>query len=215
MIKTEEALAMIGGHVDEELLLRNEYLAIENEILRKKIQGQIKLSQCERIRLATVGKKIGIKALRDVAMIVKPETILTWYRKLIASKFDSSKNRKKKVGRPLTDSELEALILQINKRNPRWGYDRIAGALANLGYQISDQTIGNILKRNGIMPVPIRKPHLSWSHFIAMHKDVITACDFFTTEVFTASGLVTFYVLFFIQIGSRKVHIAGITPYPN
>ena len=67
MIKTEEALAMIGGHVDEELLLRNEYLAIENEILRKKIQGQIKLSQCERIRLATVGKKIGIKALRDVA----------------------------------------------------------------------------------------------------------------------------------------------------
>ena len=98
---------------------------------------------------------------------------------------------------------------------PRWGYDRIAGALANLGYQISDQTIGNILKRNGIMPVPIRKPHLSWSHFIAMHKDVITACDFFTTEVFTASGLVTFYVLFFIQIGSRKVHIAGITPHPN
>ena len=101
MIKTEEALAMIGGHVDEELLLRNEYLAIENEILRKKIQGQVKLSQCERIRLATVGKKIGIKALRDVAMIVKPETILTWYRKLIASKFDSSKNRKKKVGRPV------------------------------------------------------------------------------------------------------------------
>ena len=78
MIKTEEALAMIGGHFDEEPLLRNEYLAIENEILRKKIQGQVKLSQCERIRLATVGKKIGIKALRDVAMIVKPETILTW-----------------------------------------------------------------------------------------------------------------------------------------
>ena len=63
------------------------------------------------------------------------------------------------------------------------------------------------------MPITIRKPHLSWSHFIAMHKDVITACDFFTTEVFTASGLVTFYVLFFIQIGSRKVYIAGITPH--
>ena len=85
----------------------------------------------------------------------------------------------------------------------------------NLGYQISDQTIGNILKHNGIIPVPIRKLHLSWSHFIAMHKDVITACDFFTTELITASGLVTFYVLFFIQIGSRKVHIAGITPHPN
>ena len=113
MFKTEEALAMIGGHVDAELLLRNEYLTIENEILRKKIPGRIKLSQRERMRLATMGKKIGIKALREVAMIVKPETILTWYRKLIAAKFDSSKRRKKKVGRPLTDCELETLILQI------------------------------------------------------------------------------------------------------
>ena len=163
MFKTEEALAIIGGQVDEELLLRNEYLAIENEILRKKIEGRIKLSQCERMRLATIGKKIGIKALRDVAMIVKPETILTWYRKLIAAKFDSSKKREKKVGRPLTDCELEALILQISKRNPRWGYDRIAGALSNLGDHISDQTVGNILKRNGIMPAPGRKPKLSWS----------------------------------------------------
>ena len=110
------------------------------------------------MRLATIGKKIGIKALREVAMIVKPETILTWYRKLIAAKFDSSKKREKKVGRPLTDCELEALILQISKRNPRWGYDRIAGALANLGYHISDQTVGNILKRNGIMPAPPPKP---------------------------------------------------------
>ena len=65
------------------------------------------------------------------------------------------------------------------------------------------------------MPVPSRKPKLSWSDFIAMHKDVITACDFFTAEVFTATGLITFYVLFFIQIGSRKVHIAGVTPHPN
>ena len=114
----------IRDSVDEELLLRNEYLAIENEILRKKIQGQIKLSQCERIRLAPIvhwvgGKKIGIKALRDVAMIVNPEEYLHGSRKLIATKFDSSKNRKKKVERPLTDSELEALIIQINKSNPQ------------------------------------------------------------------------------------------------
>ena len=104
-MKTEEALAMIGGHVDEELLLRNEYLAAENEILRRKIQGRIELSNTERIRLAKIGQKIGIKALRDVAMIVKPETILAWYRKLVASKFDSSKKRKNKVGRPLTEND--------------------------------------------------------------------------------------------------------------
>ena len=114
MFKTEEALAIIGGHVDEELLLRNEYLAIENEILRKKISGWIKLSQCERMRLATMGEKIGIKALREEAMIVKPETIMTWYCKLISPKFDSSKKRKKK-GQPLTDFELETLMHQISK----------------------------------------------------------------------------------------------------
>jgi putative transposase len=115
--------------------------------------------------LSTIGKKVGIKALKEVAMIVKSDTILTWYRKLIAAKFDSSKKRKKKVRRPLTDCELETLILQISKRNPRWGYDRIAGVLANLGYHISDQTVGNILKRNGIMPSPPRKPKFSWSDY--------------------------------------------------
>ena len=94
MMKTEEALAMIGGHVDEELLLRNEYLAAENEILRGKLQGRIKLSNTERIRLAKIGKKLGLKALRDAAMIVKPETILAWYRKLISSKMDNSKIEK-------------------------------------------------------------------------------------------------------------------------
>ena len=85
------------------------------------------------MRLATIGKKIGIKALREVAMIVKPETILTWYRTLIAAKFDSSNKRKKKIGRPLTDYELEILILQISERNSRWGYDWIACELANFG----------------------------------------------------------------------------------
>ena len=215
MMKTEEALAMIGGHVDEELLLRNEYLAAENEILRRKIQGRIELSNTERIRLAKIGQKIGIKALRDVAMIVKPETILAWYRKLVASKFDSSKKRKNKVGRPLTENELEALVLKISRENLSWGYDRIVGALANLGYKISDQTVGNILKRHGISPTPGRQPQISWADFIEMHQDVITACDFFTAEVFTPTGLITFYVLFFIQIGTRKVHIAGVTPHPN
>ena len=166
MMKTEEALAMIGGHVDEELLLRNEYLAAENEILRRKIQGRIELSNTERIRLAKIGQKIGIKALRDVAMIVKPETILAWYRKLVASKFDSSKKRKNKVGRPLTENELEALVLKISRENLSWGYDRIVGALANLGYKISDQTVGNILKRHGISPTPGRQPQISWADFV-------------------------------------------------
>ena len=84
-----------------------------------------------------------------------------------------------------------------------------------LGHRISDRTVGNILKRNGIMPASCQKPRLSWSDFIVMHKDDITAFDFFTDEVYTATELITFYVLFFMQIGGRKVHLAQVTPQPN
>jgi len=99
--------------------------------------------------------------------------------------------------------------------NPGWGYDRIAGALSNLGYKLSDRTVGNVLKRNGILPAPSRDQDTTWARFIKMHQDVIVACDFFTAEVITPVGLITYYVLFFIHIGSRKLYIAGITPHPN
>jgi hypothetical protein len=98
---------------------------------------------------------------------------------------------------------------------PSWGYDRVAGALSNLGHDISDETVGNILKRNGVPPAPRRKPDIPWSEFIERHQDVIAACGFFTAEVLTPMGLITYYVLFFIKIGSREVHIAGVTQHPN
>lgn len=101
------------------------------------------------------------------------------------------------------------------KENRSWGYDRIAGALAHLGYEISDQTVGNILKRRGLLPAPDRKKTTTWKEFIRSHMDVLVATDFFTIEVWTLGGLVTFYVLFFIELGSRQVHIAGVTPHPN
>ncbi len=121
----------------------------------------------------------------------------------------------KRVGRPKTDHVLESLIIQFAEENPSWGYDRIVGALSNLGYDISDQTVGNILKKNGIPPAPNRTQETTWSEFIKNHQDVIAACDFFTTKVIIPGGLITYYVLFFIHIGSRKVHIAGITLHPN
>ncbi|MCP4711928.1 MAG: hypothetical protein GY869_25185 [Planctomycetes bacterium] len=98
---------------------------------------------------------------------------------------------------------------------PTWGYDRIAGALANLGHKVSDQTVGNILEENGIPPTPEREPGILWSNFIKSHEEVLAACDFFTVEVITPVGLVTYYVLFVINIGSRELHIAGVTPYPT
>jgi putative transposase len=103
----------------------------------------------------------------------------------------------------------------LAQENRRWGYDRIAGALRHLGYTVSDQTVGNILKRRGIPPAPERQTTTTWNEFIRMHLDVLVATDFFTTEVWTWCGLVTYYVLFFIHLGSRRVHMAGVTPHPD
>jgi len=207
-------LASITGTVDQELLLRNEYLVTENRILRNQINGRVRLSDGERKILAEIGKKLGKKALAEVANIVTPDTILAWHRKLVAQKFDGSQQRKA-LGRPKIAAELEALVVRMAQENRSWGYDRIVGALANLGYRISDQTVGNILKRHGLPPVPERKTTTTWKEFIHAHMDVLVATDFFTTEVWTLGGLVTYYVLFFIHLGSRNIHVAGMTPHPH
>lgn len=126
-----EAMVLVSGRVEEEILLRNEYLAAENEILKSKIKKPLQLNNHERIRLAKIAKRKGLKALREIACIVKPETILEWFRKLVAKKFDGSKLRKY-PGRPRINCELESLIIRFAKENPSWGYDRIVGALSNL-----------------------------------------------------------------------------------
>src|SRR5467141_638374 len=207
-------LAYITGTVDQELLLRNEYLVTENRILRNQLTGRIRLSDGERKTLAEIGQKLGKQVLTEVATIVKPDTILGWHRKLVAQKFDGSQQRKA-PGRPMIDQELEALVVRMAQENRSWGYDRIVGALANLGHTVSDQTVGNILKRHGIPPAPERKTTTTWKEFIRTHLDVLVATDFFTAEVWTLGGLVTYYVLFFIHLGSRQVHIAGRTPHPK
>ena len=114
-MKSEEALALVAGKVDEELLLRNEYLAAENEILRSKIRGRVPMTDPERIRLAKLGRMLGRKALQGVAASVKPDTILEWYRRLVAKKYMST--MKGRVGRPTIDPELEELIVALAKAN--------------------------------------------------------------------------------------------------
>jgi hypothetical protein len=207
-------LAYITGTVDQVLLLRNEYLVTENRILRNQLKGRLRLSDGERKALADIGQKLGKQALKEVATIVKPDTILGWHRKLIAQKFDGSKQRKA-PGRPTIDPEVEALVVRMARENRSWGYDRIVGALANLGHTISDQTVSNILKRHGLPPAPERKTTTSWKELIRTHMEVLVATDFFTAEVWTLGGLVTYYVLFFIHLGSRKVYTTGLTPHPN
>ena len=141
-------LAYMTGSGDDQLLLRNEYLVEENRILRDQITGRVHLSDAQRTSLTEIGQKLGKKALEEVAHIIKPDTILGWHRRLAAEKFDGSKQQKS-LGRPRVDKKLEDLVVQMAKENRSWGYDRIAGALAHLGYDISDQTVGNILKRRG------------------------------------------------------------------
>jgi putative transposase len=202
-------LAYITGSVDQQLLLRNEYLVTENRILRQQITGRLQLTDGERKTLAELGKKLGRQALAEVATIVKPETILAWHRTLVAQKFDGSQ-RRKTPGRPRIDQELEALVVRMAQENRSWGYDRIVGALANLGYTVSDQTVGNILKRHGIPPAPERQTTTSWKEFIRTHMDVLVATDFFTTEVWTWGGLVTYYVLFFIRLNTREEGVSQL-----
>ena len=207
-------LAYITGTVDQELLLRNEYLVTENRLLRNQLKGRVRLSDGERKTLAEIGKKLGKQVLADVATIVKAATILGWHRKFVAQKCDGSTQRKA-PGRPMIAQELEALVVRMARENRSWGYDRIVGALANLGDTISAQTVGNILKRHGLPPAPERTTTTIWKEFIRTHMDVLVATDFFTAEVWTLGGLVTYYVLFFIHLGSRQIHVAGVTPHPN
>ena len=186
-------LAYVSGLVNQKLLLQNEYLIAENRILRAHFPARIHLSDPERSTLAEIGKRLGRTALQQVARIVKPDTILAWYRRLIARKFDGSKLRGVR-GRPPIAPEVEALIVRFARENSGWGYDRIVGALVNLGHAVSDQTVGNILRRYGIAPAPKRSQNTTWKDFIASHMNVLSTTDFFTVEVLTWRGLAIYYL---------------------
>lgn len=216
MVKTDwlRLLGYVTGLVNQELLLKNEYLVAENRILRAQIKGRLLLSNNEKATLAEIAKRVGRKALAQIACVAKPDTILAWYRKLIAKKFDGSKRRVSR-GRPPVGQELEDLVVELARNNASWGYDRIVGALDNLGHSISDQTVGNILRRRGVPPAPERGESTPWKDFIRSHMSVLAGTDFFTAEVLTWRGLVTYYVLFFIHLDSRRVSIAGITEHPD
>jgi putative transposase len=207
-------LAYVTGTIDQELLARNAYLAAENRIMKVQLNGRLKLSDAERGALGEIGHRLGRKVLADVATIARPDTILGWYRKLVARKFDGSKARRG-PGRPRIKREVEQLIIRMASESRDWGYDRIAGALANLGYEISDQTVGNVLRRHGLPPAPERKRTTTWAAFVRTHLALLAGTDFFTAEVLTLRGLVTYYVLFFIHLESRRVDIAGLTVHPN
>jgi putative transposase len=206
-------IAMIAGWINRHQQQVIAYLLEENRTLHAKLGGQrIRFTDAERRRLAALAFPIGRKQLKSLAT---PDTLMRWYNQLVAQKFDGSQKRNK-LGRPCVSEEIEALVLQMADDNPTWGYRRIQGGLANLGHHVDKITVRNILRRHHIDPAPKRRQGgMSWSQFLKMHWEMLAATDFFTVEVATWHGLVTYYVLVVMELSTRRVEIAGITPHPN
>jgi hypothetical protein len=148
--------------------------------------------------------------LRDIICIAKPETVIRWHRELVRRKW--TQERKIKSGRPRINREIESLIVRLTKENTRWGYAKIEGELLKLGYKVSLTIVRNVLDLKGIVPAPVRHGSIGWQKLINHYKEQLLACDFFTVETIF---LRTIYVLIFIELGTRPVHLAGVTSHPN
>ena len=209
-------IAMVAGWLQRHQQQAIAYLLAENRVLKAQLGGRrLHLTNTERRRLAALAHPLGRKRLHELATIATPDTLLRWYKRLIAQKFDGSKHRAQ-LGRPPVAEEIEQLTVQMAEENPSWGYRRIQGALANLGHAVDASTVRNILRRHHLEPAPQRrKAGMSWAQFLKLHWEVLAATDFFTVEVATWHGLVTYYVLVVMELATRRVHIAGITPHPT
>ncbi len=211
----ELAFAILASWINREQQESNDYLRTENQVLKEYIGKQrILLTDDQRRRLAVNGRVLGRKRLEEVGTLFTPDPILRWHRKLVARKWDFSDRRHSTIGRPRVRQVIVDLVLKFAKENPTWGYDRIQGALDNVGYHICDTTVGHILKQHGIEPAPDRKRQTSWATFLKSHWDVLAAIDFTTVEVWTKGGLVTFYLLFAMELKTRRVQFIGCTVGP-
>jgi len=207
-------LIAVAGWMNQRQLHMIDYLREENRVLREQLGGRrLRLNDDQRRRLAGKARGLGRKLLAEVATIVTPETLLAWHRRLIAQKYDGSHQRR--PGRPRTADKVEKLVVRMAEGNRSWGYGRIQGALANLGHELARTTIADILQRHGIEPAPERNRKTTWKEFLSRHWQLIVAADFFTVEVWTRRGLQRFMVLFFMEVSTRKVQIAGITAMAN
>ena len=175
--------ACVAYCIDKELYRAIDYLRAQLEVLLEEQQKQnkrISLSDKQRIRIAAKAKLLSRKMLEEYTVLFTPDTILRWYRKLIAEKYDGSKSRKK-TGRPTISTQVVKLVLKFKKENHSWGYQKIADQINYLGLQISETSVKNILIRNGLDPEPDLSVRSTWHKFLKSHWDVMAACDFFTS----------------------------------
>jgi hypothetical protein len=184
-------LAILAGWINRQQQAVIDFQRTEIQILWERLgKKRIRLDGGQRRRLAVRGNVLGRKFLGEVGSIFTPDTILRWHRQLVAEKWNYCE-RRSKPGRPPTPPEVVELVLGFARDNPSWGYDRIQGALANLGHDLAAATVGNILKAHGIEPAPDRKRQTTWKTFLKAHWDVLASVDFTSIEVWTRGGLVT------------------------
>lgn len=158
-----------------------------------------------RVFLAAVSRLLPREAWHS--FMVRPETLLRWHRQLVKRKWTRPH---RPPGRPGIEPETKSLVLRLARENPRWGYRRIQGELLRLGIRLSATSIASMLRGAGLSPAPRRGP--TWSQFLRSQAAGIVACDFFTVETFL---LKTYYVLFFIELKTRRLHLAGVTKNPD
>jgi putative transposase len=204
----QELFVLLGRLVHGDLVKQIQYLKVENQIMRGKIKKYIRVTPSEKRRILKFGLALG-GGIRKVLSVVDYSTFRRWVNEGVPK----DKNRSKR-GRPRTLKEIRELVIKLAKEN-NWGYTRILGELKKLQiYCLSRSTIKNILKENGLDPAPQRSED-TWDDFIKRHFKTLWACDFFTKTVWTLLGPKTFHMLFFINVYTRKVHIAGFTEHPN
>ncbi len=203
--------------IDKELYKAIDYLREQVRVLveqQEKQNRRILLTNSQRMRVAAKGKRLSRRMLERCTVLFTADTIIGWYNKLIAEKYDGSKNRTK-VGRPRITEEIVNLIIKFKEENPRWGYQKITDQIVYLGYAISKSSVKNILIENGYDPEPDLTVRSTWHEFIRSHWDVLAACDFFTIELLVGPKLIRCTVFFVIELASRKVFFAPIKLQPD
>src|ERR1035438_6851169 len=193
--------------------LQEEVRGIKEVLVAATGKTRIELNAEQRRRLALKGKELTAEERRACCQIVRPETILPWFRQLAAQKYDSSKDRK--AGRPGKTADIRELVLELARGNPGWGYTRIRDALRGLQVEIGRTTVANILAEAGIEPAPERNRKRTWKQFLTSHWETLYACDFFSVEVLGVFGTVRHMVFFVMEVKSGAVQIAGVRIAPD
>ncbi len=211
-------IAMVAPALNERIARRVEYLREEVRVLEESLvtaTGKTRLSFTpeQRRRLALKGKALNPQERAECCQVVRPETILAWFRQLAAKKYDSSGTRK--VGRARKANEVRDLVLKLDDENLGWGYTKTRDALRGLKIQVCRTTVANILAEPGIEPAPERYRQRTRKHFLSSHWETLYACDFISVETLGVFGTVRQMVFFVIELRSRSVQMVGLRIAPD